>query len=399
MRWTNWLPLLLGALAAGCGQIDLPTAEALAEELDDRPTQQTSALPPTTRPTEASSAVQLPGPLRLPRASAVANTAAEAEARRLPPPVVETPRAPGEPLDLAFVSSDFVAAVSLRPQALLAAPLVAEFLPAERIAAWAGAFAVDPREVEHALILAGTPHAKTGPAVGMVLRSRRPLDRAKIVATLAPENVEVLHGDKTYLQNQDFRGQSLYFADDRTLVVGQQVQLERMLRAGDDPSPLIDRLRQVDAGAPLVALLAFDPIRELVQEELARSPALPPPFDQFDALAEHLATVKFEANPRGAPLATLSLEGRDAQATAQLATLARTGAAFFRGWLMRSAAQLGAVPEFTRVELADREVQVAIGLDPADSRELVARLMLAFTGRTRLPQAAPLQRRTPTAAR
>lgn len=397
MCWTNWLPLLVVVLAAGCGQIDLPTAEALADELDV-PAQQAVARLPAEKPTNSGRSAPRTR-LKLPRASASEMAADEGEARRLPSPVVETPHAPAEPLDLAFVSSDFVAAVSLRPQALLAAPLVLEFLPAETIAAWARTFALDPREVEHALILAGTPHAKTGPAVGLVLRTRRPLNQSKIVAAVAPQHDEVLHGDKTYLRNQDFAGQSVYFADDHTLVVAQQVQIERMLRAGDDPSPLIDRLRQVDARAPLLAVLAFDPIRELVQEELARSPALPPPFDQFDALVEHLAAVKLEANPRGAPLATLSLEGRDAQATAQLATLARTGAAFFRGWLMRSSAQLGAVPEFTRVELADREVQIAVGRDPADSRELVARLMLAFTGRARLPPAAPLHRRTPTAAR
>ncbi len=145
-------------------------------------------------------------------------------------------------------------------------------------------------------------------------------------------------------------------------------------RAGDEPSPLLDRLRRVDASAPLVALLTFDPIRELVQEELARSPALPAPFNQFDSLPEHLAAIELRLEPTRLPLATLALEGRDAEAAQRLDQLARSGVAIFRGWLMRGAGRPPVEAELFQVQREGRVVSVSLGTAAPGARDLLSRL-------------------------
>jgi hypothetical protein len=342
----------------------MPSTEVLAEQIKLQPAV-------TAEPTgRAGSQTATPVRATVP----AANPAVD---RRLPPPDLSLPRAPAQTIDVSFVSDDFVAAVALRPRELLAAPLMAGFVPADKVAAWAAGFALDPRQVEHALILAGTPHAKTGPAVGMVLRCRTPVNQAKVIAALAPAHDEVLYGDKAYLRNQEFSGQSICFVDDRTLVVAQQVQLERMLRAAGEPSPLIDRLRQLDAQQPLAALLTFDPIRELIQEELARSPAMPPPFDQFDALPVYLSAVELRLDPTKLPLALLTLEARDAAAAQRLEPLAHSALAIFRGWLMRGMARPQDDPQAFAIECVGRNVTIALGTHQRGAEQLIARLFSA----------------------
>ncbi len=187
-----------------------------------------------------------------------------------------------ESLDLSYIGSDVVAAVVLHPRSVLTSPDL-DVLPTEVfVAVGMEQMGIDPTQIDQAIgifSLTGLPIGQ--PGLGAILRFAQPYDKDAVLARLGRDTEEATHAGKTYRQSRSKDGFALYMADDRTLLVGTNLQMKSMLAAGQVDTRLTKLLKQADTSRNAVAVLDFAAIRPLAMMGLRNLPPLPDDFKEF----------------------------------------------------------------------------------------------------------------------
>ena len=187
-----------------------------------------------------------------------------------------------ESLDISYIGSDVIAAVVLNPRSVLTSPDL-DVLPTEVIVAVGmEQFGVDPTQIDQAIgifSLTGLPIGQ--PGLGAILRFVEPYDKNAVLAKLGRDTDETTHAGKTYRQSRRKDGFALYMPDDRTLVVGTNLQMKSMLAAGQVDTRLTKLLKQADTTRNAVAVLDFAAIRPLASMWLKGLPPLPDDLKEF----------------------------------------------------------------------------------------------------------------------
>jgi prepilin-type processing-associated H-X9-DG protein len=185
-------------------------------------------------------------------------------------------------LDLSYIGSDVIAAVVLHPRSVLTSPDL-DVLPTEVfVAVGMEQLGIDPTQIDQAIgifSLTGLPIGQ--PGLGAILRFAQPYDENTVLARLGRETEEATHAGKTYRQSRRKDGFALYMPDDRTLLIGTNLQMKSMLAAGQVDTRLTKLLKQADTSKNAVAVLDFAAIRPLATMGLKNLPPLPDDFNEF----------------------------------------------------------------------------------------------------------------------
>ena len=247
---------------------------------------------------------------------------------------LRAPSQAAEPLELSYISSDAVAALVLQPRRVLTAPEM-EMLPIEVIVAAGQQYlGIDPTEVEQAIGILGLAGLANGePGFGAILRFAKPYDQMAVLARLGAQTRESTHAGKKYWQARQTGSFSLFMPDDRTLLIGTDPMLKKMLTAEKVDTPLVKLLRQVDTSKTAVAVLDYATLRPLVTLALQSLPPVPEPFDQFLRVTELVTWVEVSLDLRGELDLQITMGANDAKAAAELKALAERAKKIAREYL------------------------------------------------------------------
>ncbi len=151
-----------------------------------------------------------------------------------------------------------------------------------------------------------------------ILRFAGPVSPEAVLSLLYRVD-EVTHADKTYYgRGQDSGSLAVYFADERTLIVGAETAVRSMLVQDRRSTPLTEALAAVEGNDDLTVVLQTDPLPEALKREAPDNPALQAMLRKLSVATFHLrVTPKFSA--------VLTVTATDAQAATDLEEFARKG--------------------------------------------------------------------------
>ena len=227
----------------------------------------------------------------------------------------------GAKLDLGYVTPGTVAAAVVFPRRVLTAPEM-EMLPIEVLSAVGKKeLGIDPVEIEQALLIAEPPQAGP-PGAAIVLHMASPLGPGKILMPLQQRTTEAELEGKTYRKGQTPMDPSIFLADDRTLIVGSDDLLHKMLANRADPKEgkMSRMLGRVAQPPDLMAVVLVRPLRPLIAAPLAMVP-IPPPLAGVEKVPDLVNYVAITANVRTDPNASVVVRAEDEAAAKQLEDL------------------------------------------------------------------------------
>jgi hypothetical protein len=167
---------------------------------------------------------------------------------------------------------------------------------------------------------------------GAVIHFTGPVDGKKVLTHLLKAIREERHEGKTYYRSstgEELLGLPLAGAvpDERTLLVAPEPVLWKMLAAENGAkSPLLDRLRQADAGDDITGVVMVEPYRNLLKAMVEPfKDQLPPDLADAAGLPDRLVAVTAAVNLRYKTLLKVSLEADSEQSVEALDHLAFKG--------------------------------------------------------------------------
>ncbi len=226
---------------------------------------------------------------------------------------------PAKPkIDLGYVTPETAAVVVAYPRHVLTAPGM-EMLPTEVMTA-AGLIelGIDPLAIEQIMVVAEPPVGGP-PGVAVVARMAEPVPQGKILGPLWDQTTEGELGGQSYRRAANPMGFSIFQPDDRTLIVGMDPFIAKLL--ANHASPTEGRMSKV-LGRMVVppdamAILLVEPIRPLISMPLAMAP-LPAELADLKKLPELTNSLGAKVNLTGPGLMQVSLKANDEAAARQI---------------------------------------------------------------------------------
>jgi hypothetical protein len=238
------------------------------------------------------------------------------------------------PLDLTHISDEYFATAVIYPARLMKSAALKD-LPLSEAATWVEArLGIDPRQLEQAIVL-----VPTGPRpvpVAAILRFNAPHSVEKTLAQIAGklnygELAPAEHAGKKYFRCTGRVQAAGYAADEKTLIVGSESCVQTMMTTKSAQSPLLERLRNLDARddfslAVMTETLTtrFEELRFDGSESLA--------FDFAFEILRRCKSVILTLGPDASRL-SCQLEAKDAATDEFLHELLRGSAAFVKALL------------------------------------------------------------------
>jgi len=216
-------------------------------------------------------------------------------------------------VDVGYITPKTAAVVVAHPRRVLTSPEM-ELLPTEVLtAAGVKAAGIDPLQIEQVLVIVEPPQT-IGPVVdgAFVLRMTSPVDVQKVFPSLQTEEAQL--SGKAYRKGRTPADLSLFQPDDRTLILGTDDVLHRMManHAKPEPGDAARVLERVTDLPDVLALVLVEPIRPLA----AQAPL--PPLGGLDKVPNLLYSVGAKANLTGDMNVSLNLRAVDEKAAQQL---------------------------------------------------------------------------------
>ncbi|MCE9547447.1 MAG: DUF1559 domain-containing protein [Planctomycetia bacterium] len=232
------------------------------------------------------------------------------------------------PIDVTYVQPGFSAAVIVHPRRILESPLL-KMLPAEDLDRVLKRdlppdVRVSPRLIDEVQLLIGPPAPGTERelpiSVGLVIRMAAGADPHQLVPEAIGKGEPAEFGGKKYTRIPKNPPAGYFFADDRTLVFGDEKSLQQMISASGKPSPLVDMLARMDGNHDVVAAGLMAPFQQMLSPAAKDAGQhLPPPLQRAAALPDQVKWAALTVDLSGENLLKLSLEGNDAAASKDLA--------------------------------------------------------------------------------
>jgi hypothetical protein len=224
-----------------------------------------------------------------------------------------TPLTDDQKFALTYIADGFTGVVVAHPKRALASDALAG-LPQEQWFETFAAFSLDPRDAEIAVaVVDPTPEGAMPVTIGGAARFAEKLNaRLLKVSTKAQE---AKFQDKMYYRTEPAPGASAvayYLTDDRTIVIGSEPMLKKMISAKDVKSPLAERLRTADLSDDVTAILVVEPMRDTartVVQDFFKS--APPDLVAGAALADQLNAATLTADLTKDPLIRVDAEAKD----------------------------------------------------------------------------------------
>ena len=203
-----------------------------------------------------------------------------------------------------FIPAEAFAAVVAYPKEVADQPEM-ELLPKEVItAAGLKELGLDPLDIEQFVAFMEGPSDSPLPAFGAVIRFSKPVDQQKLLPPLMANTQKSTLNGKPFFQGQAPFLPSVMLPNDRTVVIAPEATLTKMMSGKAADSPLLKILRGMPKKHHLSVVATIDPIRPLIDAQLAQAPPLPPPFSQFLKIPNHVSALELHVDVAGAEAAT-----------------------------------------------------------------------------------------------
>ncbi len=114
-------------------------------------------------------------------------------------------------------------------------------------------------------------------------------------------------------------GLSLFMPNDKTLLIGSDPLLPKMLANHERPAdgPLRTLISRINIPTDLVVVGVVEPVRDMLTQQLDSAP-VPPPFDGLKKLPQLLNAAKIDLKPTGVPYVSIALLGTNEQSAMEL---------------------------------------------------------------------------------
>jgi hypothetical protein len=242
---------------------------------------------------------------------------------------------PGEGL----IPDTATAAIFVRPKAIFSDPAM-EFVPYEIITAMGKEeFGIDPCDCELAMMLVDSFDDLRDPP-GFALMLKFSSEQTLNDRVTEEAEMDELKGKPLMRFGSRETDPVIYRPNAKTIVIGMEPFIEKMLAAKGAKSSLIDLVRNSNVESEhFTALLSVDPIRDFVEENLPPKNQLPPPFQGFRDLPELVDSIAIRLNFNDNPTNSIEITGVDADAATEIDETIRNGISMGRDLLMGSLAE------------------------------------------------------------
>ncbi len=224
-------------------------------------------------------------------------------------------------LDLGYVTPEAFLAALARPQHVLTAPEM-EMLPIEVLSVVGKKeLGIDPLDVEQVFAIVEVAKGAP-PGFGVVVRFSKAHQLNLLMKQVAARTVATELDGKPYLRGQGTTDPGLYMPDDRTLLLGHDSVLRKMVANRKRPveGPLSKLLAATDTSSDFVAVATMEPVREIASAALSQVP-VPPPLAGLKRLPQLVTAAKAHANMTGKVGASLVLVTPDEASAKELERL------------------------------------------------------------------------------
>ncbi|MHC4250828.1 MAG: hypothetical protein ACYS9X_17010, partial [Planctomycetota bacterium] len=206
-----------------------------------------------------------------------------------------------------------------------------------------------------------------------IVRFAKPVNPKALLNKNLPDIREQPFLGKTYYTSEEAGAAGVamgaFVPDAKTLLIGPEPTLQKMLIARDVSSPLVNQLKAMSFGAEMTGVLAVEPVREVLTAMVnENADGLPPPLKRFRSLPELVDTVAISVGLTGSDLIQIGFEAKDKQAARRLTEMAGAALISAKGALrqLRAAAAESLPPEdaepLTKL-LADAERGIRVDQD------------------------------------
>ena len=179
--------------------------------------------------------------------------------------------AAGQQADLRYIPDSAVLAVYVQPQQLLEAPNM-ELMPYEVItAAGMKHLGFDPMQIQSALMLGEVVDPSQPPAAAVLLRFKQPFDRDAILPAILRDAEDVSVGQVTLKRSNMPGNPAAAIIDDKTLLIGVEAMVRKMLQQDDSPGPLRSIIAANAESHLACVYLTLEPVRPLVNAAMAQA--------------------------------------------------------------------------------------------------------------------------------
>jgi hypothetical protein len=235
-----------------------------------------------------------------------------------PPPSAETIAglAAKKP-DLDYITADAAAGAILYPQSALKRSPLAEYLPLEILSAAGKAYlGLDPVDIEQAIAVAELP-AGGQPGGAIVLKMARPIAGNEVLPMLAGMTEEGNLDGKTYRKGKSALNPSIYQTDERTLIVGTDAMLRKVVAAHAAPAEGKLKTMLGRCGTPdMLLLVMVEPIQPALAG-MAQGP-LAPAMGSLGNVLKLVNYVAYKANVYDPLEVTVAIRAKDESAAEQI---------------------------------------------------------------------------------
>ncbi len=208
---------------------------------------------------------------------------------------------------LKFITPEAFAAVVAYPSTVAAMPEM-ELMPKEIIsAAGIKELGFDPLGVEEVILFAESSITQTGSDYCALIRLKNPVDAAKLFPGLSEQLDAATFAGKKGFKARSPEAPSIAIYDAKTIFVGPEPMLLKVLKPITAVSPLAAKIRALPSKSHATAIVLVEPVREFLTGQLANTPPLPPPLAELKNLPEWVDQVEIHANIGSAGTVKLAL--------------------------------------------------------------------------------------------
>ena len=247
-----------------------------------------------------------------------------------------------------FIPAEAIAAVIAYPKEIADQPEM-ELLPKEVIsAAGLKELGLDPLDIEQIVAFIEGPGESPAPAFGAVIRTSKPVDAKTLLPQIMSLTQPGTLNGKPFHQAQAPFLPSVMLPNDRTIVIAPEASLAKMMSGKAADSPLLKILRAMPKKHHVSIVATIDPVRPLLDSQLAQAPPLPPPFSQFLKLPNHISALELHVDVAGTDAATqLVAHSPNANSAAELQRLLELAIQLGKEAALAQTAQLRQSPDPT----------------------------------------------------
>ena len=236
------------------------------------------------------------------------------------PPAEMTAGIAAKKPDLDYIPADAMGGAILYPQSALKRSPLAQYLPLEIMsAAGKQALGFDPVEIEQAIAVAELS-ADGQPGGAVVLKMASPIAGNRVLPMLAGMTEEGTLDGKTYRKGKTAKYPSIYQADEKTLIVGTDAMLRKVVAAHAAPAEGKLKTMLGKCGTPDMLLLVLAEPLQPVLAGLAQGP-MGPAVAGIHNFLKLVNFVAYKANVYDPVELTVSVRAKDEPAAEQLETI------------------------------------------------------------------------------